>query len=99
VDGEQAKPALSFSDLEGTLIDQMPTMHDALGLWGISAALAAYLGLCVAFGKAPKKFGGFLKRSENPGVFWTVIGIGSIGLIVLIFLAIYASMPWTALGF
>jgi hypothetical protein len=70
----------------------------ALGLWGISVVLAAYIGLCMVVGKAPTKFGGLVKRSEQPGVFWVSMGIMGVGLFVLVFLAIYASVPWAAFG-
>ena len=71
----------------------VPTSHDAPALWAISAFLGAYIGLCIAFGKAPSR-GYWLRRSENPGVFWAVMGLAGIGLFVLVFLSLYASMPW-----
>jgi predicted alpha/beta hydrolase len=75
----------------------MPTGQDALGLWGVSATLSISIGLCIRFGKAPG-ISGYLKRSEQPGAFWTAMAISAVGLFVLVFLAIYASVPWAAMG-
>ncbi len=76
----------------------MPTSHDALGFWGISAILAAYLGLCIRFGAVPKKSGGFLRRADNSVAFWIVIAICGAGLFVLVFLALLASVSWPPAG-
>ena len=70
----------------------MPTNHDALGLWAVTAFLAAYLGLCIAFGRAPGRTM-WIKRSERPGVFWTVMCLGGVGVFVLMVTSLYATLP------
>jgi hypothetical protein len=70
----------------------VPTVHDALWLWGLSGFVATYLGACIAFGRAPGK-GRWIKRNDMPGAFWGGMCIGGVGLFVLVFLSLYASIP------
>ena len=72
----------------------MPTYHDAPGLWIIAGLLGACIGLCVAFGRAPTRSYGWLRRSEHPGAFWLAMGVAGVGLFVLVFLALYATIRW-----
>jgi len=64
--------------------------RDTLTYLGATGVIAVYLAACLWGGAVPTR-GGFVRRSENPGMYWVSITIaGSILFMLILFGAMWA---------
>ena len=70
----------------------MEMSQDGLQLWEMSGAIAAAIGLALRFGRVPSK-GYWVKRSEQPGLFWFAISLLGAVLVVLVVWALFLTLP------
>jgi H+/Cl- antiporter ClcA len=68
----------------------MPNAKDAADLWIVAAGLAVYIGACLAWGRMPSGWRGFIRRSETPRLYWFAIGVATAVLLALVALAVRA---------
>jgi hypothetical protein len=68
----------------------MPAAQQAMELWIVAAGLAAYIGVCLVWGRMPSGWRGFIRRSETPRLYWFAIGVAATILVALVVLAVRA---------
>jgi len=65
---------------------------DAVTAWALSAVVALYILVGLAWGQLPTK-AYWVRRNETPGVFWFGIAVAGVALFALVFVALYFTLP------